>query len=181
MHTTINELREHDPDDPVIERLSKTYADDAPIKISAIFASNGIEAALWCLRAVDGYDKELRLYAVWCVRQVQHLLTDKRSLAALDVAERHAYGRASDAELDAAWAAAWEAAASTTASDAGLDAAWAAASAARAAAREAAGEAAAGAASAAEAAARAAASTAQAAKLCEVCELIDLYRANAQN
>jgi hypothetical protein len=55
-------------------------------------------------------DKELRLYAVWCARQVQHLMTDKRSIAALDVAERYADGRATDVELDAARAAAGPAA-----------------------------------------------------------------------
>lgn len=63
-------------------------------------------------------DKELRLFAVWCARQVQHLMKDQRSLNALDVAERHAHGLASDEELDAAMAAA---------RDAAKDAAWAAA------------------------------------------------------
>ena len=180
MYITLNKLREHDLDNELLESLSKTYADDAPIKISAIFASNGLDDALYCLCAVEGYDKELRLYAVWCARQVQHLMTDKRALAALDVAERHAYGRASDAELKAAWAAAREAA-WDAASAAELAAAWAAASAAWAAAWEAAESAASAAASAAwEAVARAAReaareamSTAQAAKLCEVCELIE--------
>jgi hypothetical protein len=83
---------------------------------------------------------------VWCARQVQHLMTDQRSLAALDVAERHANGEATDEELaaaraaacdaarDAAWAAArdaaWAAArdaAWDAARDAAWDAAWAAA------------------------------------------------------
>ena len=32
-------------------------------------------------------DKELRLFAVFAARQVQHLMTDSRSIAALDVAE----------------------------------------------------------------------------------------------
>ena len=55
-------------------------------------------------------DRTLRLFAVWSARQVQHLLTDSRSLAALDVAERHARGEATDAELSAAGAAAGAAA-----------------------------------------------------------------------
>lgn len=61
--------------------------------------------------------RELRKFAVWCARQVQHLMTDPRSVAALDVAERHAEGLATDEELAAAraagvaaWAAAWAAA-----------------------------------------------------------------------
>jgi len=55
-------------------------------------------------------------------RQVQHLVTDTRLIAALDVAERHANGTATDEELrvavdaavDAAWAAARAAARSAT-------------------------------------------------------------------
>ena len=51
-------------------------------------------------------DKTLRLFAVWCARQVQHLMTDHRSIAALDVAERYANGEATREELDAALSAA---------------------------------------------------------------------------
>lgn len=54
-------------------------------------------------------DKDLRLFAVWSARQVQHLMRDSRSLAALDVAERYARGEAADDELTAAWAAARDA------------------------------------------------------------------------
>ena len=70
-------------------------------------------------------DKKLRLFAVRCARQVQHLMTDPRSIAALDVAERHAHGQATDEELRAAQVAAGAAA----------DAAWTAADAAWVAAR----------------------------------------------
>lgn len=55
-------------------------------------------------------DKVLRLFACSCVREVWDLLTDKRSRNAVEVAERHAHGKASDDELRAAWAAAWAAA-----------------------------------------------------------------------
>jgi hypothetical protein len=74
-------------------------------------------------------DRELRKFAVWCARQVQHLMTDPRSVAALDVAERHAEGLATDAELRAAEAAAADAAgdAWAAAEDAAWGAAWAAA------------------------------------------------------
>lgn len=73
-------------------------------------------------------DRTLLRFAVWSARQVQHLMTDPRSLAALDVAERHADGRATDDELHAAWAAAWDAwaarvAAGAAAGDAAGDAA----------------------------------------------------------
>jgi hypothetical protein len=51
-------------------------------------------------------DKELRLFAVFCARSVQHLITDERSVNAINVAERHANGEATDQELAAAWDAA---------------------------------------------------------------------------
>ena len=44
-------------------------------------------------------DAQFRFFAVRCARRVQHLMTDPRSLAALDVAERHARGEATDEEL----------------------------------------------------------------------------------
>jgi len=89
-------------------------------------------------------DRTLRLFAVWCARQVQHLLTDPRSMAALDVAERHANGQATDQELAAAGSAALAAArdaAWAAAGSAAWAAAWAAAGAAAGDARDAAGDA----------------------------------------
>jgi len=74
-------------------------------------------------------DKELRLFAVFCARSVQYLFTDSRSVNAIDVAERHANGEATDQELAAASAAA-SAAAWDAARDAASAAAWDAASAA---------------------------------------------------
>ena len=103
MKTTLNEIRKHNPCtdgwQKLLTHLGKTKADDEPLSIATILDSNGLDDALWCLRAVEGYDREIRLYAVWCARQVQHLLTDKRSLAALDVAERYANGKATKEEL----------------------------------------------------------------------------------
>lgn len=52
-------------------------------------------------------DAQLSLFAVRCARRVQHLMTNPRSVAALDFAERHARGEATDAELAAARDAAW--------------------------------------------------------------------------
>ena len=75
-------------------------------------------------------DKTLRLFAVACARRLQHLLTDQRSLDALDVAEKYANGNATEDELNAAWDAARDAAwaaAGGAAGDAARDAAWAAA------------------------------------------------------
>ena len=128
MKTTLNKIRARSPCtdgwEKLLKNLGKTKADDEPLALTTILESNGIDDALWCLRAVDGHEREMRLFAVDCARSVQHLMTDKRSLDALDVAERFANGLATQTELaaaDAAWAAAWAAA------DAAADAAWAAA------------------------------------------------------
>ena len=114
MNTTLNKLREHGPCAEgwrdLFEYLGKTAPDDEPLNIATIAKSNGLNHALWALRAVDGHDREIRLYAVWCARQVQHLMTDPRSLTALDVAEKFANAKATENELSAAWAAAREAA-----------------------------------------------------------------------
>ena len=134
MKTTLKKIKEHelckDGWEKLLKNLGKKEADDEPLAITTILDSNGIEDALWCLRAVEGRERDIRLFVVWCARQVQHLMTDQRSIAAIDVAERYANGLASEAELTAARAAAWAAARA-----AAWDAAWAAAAVARAAAR----------------------------------------------
>ena len=127
--TTLNRIREHSPCregwEKLLKGLGKTAADDEPLAFSKIAEINGLDDALWCCRAEPQEWETWRLFAVWCGRQVQHLMTDPRSTAALDVAERHANGNATDEELAAAWdaarAAVW---------DAAWDAAWAAARAA---------------------------------------------------
>jgi hypothetical protein len=132
-YTTLNAIRAHSPCASVwaelLRHLGKTQADDEPLALTTILDSNGLDDALWCLGACEGIDREARLYAVWCARQVQHLMTDPRSLAALDVAERHANGEATDADLAAAETEA-RCAAKTEARSAARSAAWAAARAA---------------------------------------------------
>jgi len=130
-------------------------------------ACPGADWLLWILTAIAApvNDKTERLFAVWCARNTpmhdgrttSALLTDPRSVAALEVAERFAHGNATTEELavarhaaraaagdaagDAAWAAAWAAAGASAgdaagasawaaAGDAARDAAWAAAGAA---------------------------------------------------
>lgn len=158
MQTTLNQIRQKSPCPEgwtkLLRHLGKTTADDAPLSIVTILDSNGLDDALWCLRAVKDQDREIRLYAVWCARQVQHLMIDSRSIEVLDAAERFANGDGTKKELTAARAAAgaaaraaesaatWDAAgasAGAAAGDAAGNAAWdAAGDAARAAARAAA-------------------------------------------
>lgn len=127
MKTTLNKIRAcspcHEGWTKLLRTLGKTKADDELLAITTVLHSNGLDDALWCLRAVDGHQREIRLYAVDCARSVQHLMTDARSIAAIDVAERHADGLATDAELAAARAAAWDAAWDAAAGDAAAGAA----------------------------------------------------------
>ncbi len=135
INTTLNKIRAHGPCEDgwrkLLKHLGKTEADDEPLPLLTVLDSNGLDDCLWCLRSVPEHDREWRLFAVWCARKVQHLMTDPRSLAALDVAERFANGTATAEELAAARDAAWDAA---WAARAAWDAAWDAARAARAAA-----------------------------------------------
>jgi hypothetical protein len=150
MKTTLKKIREQSPCKDgwgkLLKHLGKTQADDVELSLLTILESNGIDDALWCLRAVDGFDKEKRLMAVAFAREVQHLTTDPRSIAALDVAEKFARGEATVDELCAARAAygaygaygasyaAWAAAyAATNAAYAATNAAYAATNAAYAA------------------------------------------------
>lgn len=105
---------------------------DAEIPLLDILKSNGLDDALWVLHCVLDADRDLRLFAVWCARQVEHLMEDQRSKDALNVAERFVNGEATDEERDAARDAAWDAARGATRA-AARDAAWPAWAAARAA------------------------------------------------
>ena len=116
--TTLNKIRAHSPCDSgwakLLQYLGKTAADDEPLSFITILESNGLNDALWCCRAAPEYDREWRLYAVFCARKVQCLMTDPRSITVIDVAERHANGLATDAELVAAWDAARDVALAAT-------------------------------------------------------------------
>ena len=101
------------------------------------------EWSLWLMTREGVFsDRELRLFACWCVRNtpthdgrtVWDLLTDTRSRRAVEVAEAYARGEATHEELAAAWDAAWDEAwdtaidaARAAAGDPAGDAAWVAA------------------------------------------------------
>jgi hypothetical protein len=103
MYTTLNKIRAHGPCmhgwETLLRSLGKTRPDDEPLSLATILKSNGLGDAIWCLRAVDGHDREKRLFAVKCVRSLQHEISDRRSLNALDVAEAYANGLATVEQL----------------------------------------------------------------------------------
>ncbi|CAJ5913042.1 putative bacteriophage protein [Burkholderia pseudomallei] len=105
------------------------FKHDAEIPLLDILKSNGFDDALWTLRCISDADRDLRLFAIWCARQVEHLMQDQRSKDALNVAERFANGEATDEERAAARDAA-RGAAGAAARAAARDAAWATARAA---------------------------------------------------
>lgn len=134
-YTTLNKIREHSPCcegwGRLLTYLGKTNADDEPLSFKSILDSNGLDDAIWALRSIDA--PEVRLFAVRCVRQIQHLISDECSLNALDVSEMHAVGNATNEEISAAraavreavWAEALDAAREAARAEA-RDAAWAA-------------------------------------------------------
>ncbi len=84
--TTLNKIRAHHPCESgwktLLKHLGKTEADDEPLLFSIIVESNGLDDALWCTRSATEYNKEWRLFVVWCARSVSHLLTNAAWAAA---------------------------------------------------------------------------------------------------
>ena len=169
--TTLRKIRQHSPCSEgwrtLLTFLGKTGADDDPLPLVTILQSNGLDDTLWCLRTVAGYDKEITRFALACAQEVRHLMTDQRSLDALDALARHLESPLSKQEFDCVLAAAWAAARAARAARAAVGAAEAARVAAEAVAWAAEAAQAAQAEWAAEAAAEAAARSARAAGAAE--------------
>lgn len=89
--------------------LGPNIGNNDPFPFARIVEINGLQDALWCCRAEPQYDREWRLFFVWCCRRIKHLMDDEGNRWALRVAERYAYGKATDAELDKAAQAARDA------------------------------------------------------------------------
>lgn len=119
----------------------KAYGVNTPITLLQILDINGLDDALWALRACPDSDTFARLLACDYAEHVLRIFEtqypdDDRPREAIAVSRRYARGEATDAELSAAWnalgaaaGAAWYAAGAAARSAAGY-AAWAAARAA---------------------------------------------------
>lgn len=115
-HTTLRALREAKPYPACQDRyavlvagLGDGWGDDQPITLTRILEINGLSDAIWSLRANlhPDAEREARLFACDCAEAVVHLADDPRSVAAIEVARRYAYGQATTDELSAAWNAVW--------------------------------------------------------------------------
>ena len=104
----------------LLKHLGKTKADTAPLELVEILKSNGLDDALWCLRALPKeMDGKIRLFnCLIAERALQYwekqYPDDKRPHEAIAISRRYAVNKATKAELadarDAARAAAWDAA-----------------------------------------------------------------------
>ena len=102
--TTLNEIKAHKP---CVDGWAKIWAAqggfnadfDKPFPLADALDSNGFDDVMWALKRLPVDASLLRKYAVWCARQVQHLMKDERGLIALDVAWRYSEGLATNEEL----------------------------------------------------------------------------------
>ena len=139
---TLDAIKAHDPCDDY-KVLKSHLGDDFPLDkefpLSLALDVEGYEYSpvsntIWCFRALPEHKEIIQRFAIWSARQAQHLMKDKRSIDALDIAEKFLDGKATKEELrDAADAA--DAAAAVADSAIAVAAAVAAAAAAAAAAR----------------------------------------------
>lgn len=136
MYTTLNRIRAHDPCTDgwgkLLNHLGKTKPDDEPLPLLTILDLSGLDDALWCFRAVEGFEKEKLRLVIGFAREVKHLMP-VQSRKALDVFEQYAKGLATQEEFEAARRAAVDAADAADADVIATTAAWATYSAARAA------------------------------------------------
>ena len=139
LHTTLNLLRKANACTSRYKVLckalggAKRYGYSSPISITFIVENNGLDDALWALRAVSNEklgDKIARLFAVGCGYRVlpnfeKNFPNDYRIRMCLESSCLYAFGELTDQELSAAESAAWSAAESAARS-AARSAAWSA-------------------------------------------------------
>jgi hypothetical protein len=88
----------------LVAALGPEWGDDDPIPLTRILDINGLDDAIWALRANLHPEaaKYSRLYACDSAERVAHLNLDPRVQAAIDTGRRYAHGEATDYELSAA-------------------------------------------------------------------------------
>lgn len=124
LYTTLNKLKEKgacaDGYRMLIKSLGSDFDKDKEISIAHIIESNGIQDAIWSLRATTIDSKQLiQHFALWCAEQVLEIYEkyhpeDKRVRNCIETTKKYIKGEASLSELReariAARAAAYDAA-----------------------------------------------------------------------
>ena len=115
MKTTLKAIRAHHPCEDgwekLLKHLGKTKEDDEPLDLLTVLESNGLDDALWCLRAIDKkHDKVIRKLACDYALSVSHLWYMPEVVRAYLVTQNESLRAAARAAARAAWAAAWAAA-----------------------------------------------------------------------
>ena len=100
---TLNQIRSHRPCQDgwvkLLKYVNKNQPDDEPLHLSTVLDSNGLDDAIWCLRA-EPTPERIQRFALAVARRVQHL--HPQAKATLDIVERYLAGQATTAELDTA-------------------------------------------------------------------------------
>ncbi len=107
MHTSIHAVKNHLPTttwERLCDRLNNKSRSDKPVSILDVLEIAGHDHAVTALRAVPSYDREKRLFAVRCARQLSSFMQDPRSIQAVEVAERYANNQATQMDLVLAYA-----------------------------------------------------------------------------
>jgi hypothetical protein len=94
---TLNKIRAASLPDDIWEEVLKAHVHlgmDTEFPLSSVLDSNDLEDAVWCFDALPEYIEIPQRFALWCVRDVQHLMKDEGIVDALDIAERYLDGNA---------------------------------------------------------------------------------------
>ena len=101
--TTLKKIREHllcaDNWTKLLEHLGKKKADNDALSLRTVLDNNGLVDAIWCLRACDAPDFEIRKFARLCALDVAHLWN-------MPTAVREYLETGDESKQDAAWRAA---------------------------------------------------------------------------
>lgn len=76
----------------LLTHLGKTKVDDEPLPLLLILDVCRSFDAITAMMDVEGYNDVKRLYAIWCARQVEHLMIDPGLIAAIEAAQAYCDG-----------------------------------------------------------------------------------------
>ena len=107
MQTTLNKIKNHSPCkygwEKLLNHLGKTQSDDESLELRTILESNGLNDTIWAFRALEGKDKQIRLFAADCADMAlpfyeKQYPDDNRPRLAIQAARDLAAASASDAK-----------------------------------------------------------------------------------